>query len=429
MFSWYFKSNLLVRIIIGLVLGAIAGLVLGPDAKVLSPLGDILVRSLKMIVMPVIVSTIIVGAGSVKPSQLGKVGAKCMSFYMLTTGFAVAIGLFFGNILQPGNGLELAAEGATFKPAAAAKATSFLDILINIIPKNPFAAITTGDVLSTIFFCIITGIAISVLRHSEDARIKNAGDSLFYLFEGLAEVMYLIINWVLQYVPIGVFALIAVVFGAQGSKAFGPLGVVVIATYLAFACHIFLVYGGGLMLFGVNPISFFKKVKTASIAAFVTRTSSGVLPISMEVADKELGVDKSIYSFSLPLGATINMDGTAIYQGVCALFIGYAIGAPLTASQQITVIGTTILASLGTAGIPGAGAIMLMIVLNSVGLEITAGSPTALAYAMIFGIDALLDMGRTCTNVTGDLAVTCAVANSENELNKEYWEATEATQQ
>ncbi|WP_321402488.1 dicarboxylate/amino acid:cation symporter [Maridesulfovibrio sp.] len=428
MFSWYFKSNLLIRIIIGLVLGAIAGLVLGPEAKVLTPLGDVLVRSLKMIVMPVIVSTIIVGAGSVKPSQLGKVGAKCMAFYMLTTGFAVAIGLFFGNILQPGNGLELAADGAALKMAAP-KATSFLDILINIIPKNPFAAITTGDVLSTIFFCIITGIAISVLRHSEDARIKNAGDSLFYLFEGLAEVMYLIINWVLQYVPIGVFALIAVVFGAQGSRAFGPLGVVVIATYLAFACHIFLVYGGGLLLFGVNPISFFKKIKTASIAAFVTRTSSGVLPISMEVADKELGVDKSIYSFSLPLGATINMDGTAIYQGVCALFIGYAIGEPLTASQQITVIGTTILASLGTAGIPGAGAIMLMIVLNSVGLEITAGSPTALAYAMIFGIDALLDMGRTCTNVTGDLAVTCAVANSENELNQEYWESSEATQQ
>ncbi|WP_319778759.1 dicarboxylate/amino acid:cation symporter [Maridesulfovibrio sp.] len=428
MFSWYFKSNLLIRIIIGLVLGAIAGLVLGPEAKVLTPLGDVLVRSLKMIVMPVIVSTIIVGAGSVKPSQLGKVGAKCMAFYMLTTGFAVAIGLFFGNILQPGNGLELAADGAALKMAAP-KATSFLDILINIIPKNPFAAITTGDVLSTIFFCIITGIAISVLRHSEDARIKNAGDSLFYLFEGLAEVMYLIINWVLQYVPIGVFALIAVVFGAQGSRAFGPLGVVVIATYLAFACHIFLVYGGGLLLFGVNPISFFKKIKTASIAAFVTRTSSGVLPISMEVADKELGVDKSIYSFSLPLGATINMDGTAIYQGVCALFIGYAIGEPLTASQQITVIGTTILASLGTAGIPGAGAIMLMIVLNSVGLEITAGSPTALAYAMIFGIDALLDMGRTCTNVTGDLAVTCAVANSENELDQEYWKSSEATQQ
>ncbi|TIH16504.1 dicarboxylate/amino acid:cation symporter [Marinifilum sp. JC120] len=428
MFSWYFKSNLLVRIIIGLVLGAIAGLILGPEAKVLSPLGDILVRSLKMIVMPVIVSTIIVGAGSVKPSQLGKVGAKCMGFYMLTTGFAVAIGLFFGNILQPGNGLELAAEGATLK-VAAPKATSFLDILINIIPKNPFAAITTGDVLSTIFFCIITGIAISILRHSEDARIKNAGDSLFHLFEGLAEVMYIIIDWVLQYVPIGVFALIAVVFGAQGAKAFGPLGVVVIATYLAFACHIFFVYGGGLLLFGVKPMSFFKKVKTASIAAFVTRSSSGVLPISMETADKELGVDKSIYSFSLPLGATINMDGTAIYQGVCALFIGYAIGEPLTASQQITVIGTTVLASLGTAGIPGAGAIMLMIVLNSVGLEVTAGSPTALAYAMIFGIDALLDMGRTCTNVTGDLAVTCAVANSENELDQEYWEPSKAAQQ
>ncbi len=426
MFSWYFKSNLLIRIIIGLILGAIAGLVMGPEATVLSPLGDILVRSLKMIVVPVIVSTIIVGAGNVKPSQLGRVGAKCMGIYMVTTAFAVAIGLFFGNILQPGKGLELAVDASAIK-AVAPKATSLLDILINIIPTNPFQAIANGDVLATIFFCLITGIAISMLRHSDDERIRHAGNTLFHLFEGLAEVMYIVIGWVLQYVPIGVFALIAVVFGSQGAGAFGPLGVVVCTVYLAFACHISLVYGGGLLLFGVNPITFFQKIKTAAISAFVTRTSSGVLPISMEVADKELGVDKSIYSFSLPLGATVNMDGTAIYQGVCALFIGYAIGEPLTYSQQITVIGTTVLASLGTAGIPGAGAIMLMIVLHSVGLDITAGSPAALAYAMIFGIDALLDMGRTCTNVTGDLAVTCAVANTENEIDSKCWAENNAT--
>ncbi|WP_415712865.1 dicarboxylate/amino acid:cation symporter [Maridesulfovibrio sp.] len=206
----------------------------------------------------------------------------------------------------------------------------------------------------------------------------------FTCFEGLAEVMYIVIGWVLEYVPIGVFALIAVVFGSQGAGAFGPLGMVVCAIYIAFATHVLVVYGGGLLFFGVNPIVFFRKIKTASIAAFVTRTSSGVLPISMEVADKELGVDKGIYSFSLPLGATVNMDGTAIYQGVCALFIGFAIGEPLTFNQQMTIIGTTVLASLGTAGIPGSGAIMLMIVLNSVGLDVTPGSPAALAYAHDF---------------------------------------------
>lgn len=420
MLSWYFKINLLARIIAGLTLGAVVGLIMGPQAEIFSPVGDILVRSLKMIVMPVIISTIVVGAGSVTPSQLGKVGAKCMGIYMLTTAFAVGIGLFYGNLLHPGRGLELAAGSATPVPIPF-KETSFWDILIMVIPTNPFQAIAEGDVLATIFFCISMGIAISILRHSADERIRNAGNSLFHLFEGLAEVMYIVIGWVLEYVPIGVFALIAVVFGSQGAGAFGPLGVVVGAIYLAFATHIFLVYGGGLLLFRINPIVFFRKIKTASIAAFVTRTSSGVLPISMEVADKELGVDKGIYSFSLPLGATINMDGTAIYQGVCALFIGFAIGEPLTFNQQMTIIGATVLASLGTAGIPGAGAIMLMIVLDSVGLDITPGSPASLAYAMIFGIDALLDMGRSCTNVTGDLAVTCAIASSENEINRECW--------
>ncbi|WP_319781164.1 dicarboxylate/amino acid:cation symporter [Maridesulfovibrio sp.] len=420
MLSWYFKINLLVRIIVGLILGVVVGLIMGPQAEIFSPVGDILVRSLKMIVMPVIISTIIVGAGSVTPSQLGKVGAKCMGIYMLTTAFAVVIGLFYGNLFHPGKGLELAAGSVTLAPIPFNE-TSFWDVLIMVIPTNPFQAIAEGDVLATIFFCISMGIAISILRHSEDERIKNAGDSLFYLFEGLAEVMYIVIGWVLEYVPIGVFALIAVVFGSQGSGAFGPLGMVVCAIYIAFATHVLVVYGGGLLFFGVNPIIFFRKIKTASIAAFVTRTSSGVLPISMEVADKELGVDKGIYSFSLPLGATVNMDGTAIYQGVCALFIGFAIGEPLTFNQQMTIIGTTVLASLGTAGIPGSGAIMLMIVLNSVGLDVTPGSPAALAYAMIFGIDALLDMGRSCTNVTGDLAVTCAIASSENEINRECW--------
>ena len=179
--------------------------------------------------------------------------------------------------------------------------------------------------------------------------------------------------------------------------------------------------GAALALFKLNPLKFFQKAREAIVTAFVTRSSGGTLQVSMEIAEEEMGVSKGVFSFSLPLGATINMDGTAIYQGVCAIFIGFAIGAPLSLSQQMTIIATALLASIGTAGVPGAGAIMLMMVLNSIGLKIEPGTPVAMAYAMIFGIDAILDMGRTACNVTGDLAVTCIVAKSEGQMDLSKW--------
>jgi Na+/H+-dicarboxylate symporter len=230
------------------------------------------------------------------------------------------------------------------------------------------------------------------------------------------------VNWILQYAPIGVFALIADVFGKQGAEAFGPLGLTTLAIYLAFVGHMLLVYGGMLLAYRLSPIAFFSKAKEAIVTAFVTRSSGGTLPVSMKIAGSKMGISKGVYSFSLPLGATINMDGTAIYQGVCAIFVGFAIGAPLTFAQQLTIIATSLLASIGTAGVPGAGAIMLMMVLESVGLKVEPGSQVAMAYAMIFGIDALLDMGRTTCNVTGDLVVTCVVAKAENEMDLSAWQ-------
>ena len=421
-FSWYFKISLLVRILAGLILGAVAGLLFGPEIEVISPLGDIFVNLLKMIVMPVVISTLIVGAGSIHPAQLGRVGVKALGIYMITTGFAVAVGLVFGNVFQPGKGMELTQGGGDVALDAAMKTPSLMETIISIVPVNPFNAITTGQILPTIFFCLIFGIAIAYLKQHSNDRIKSAADTIYQFFEGFAEVMYLVVHWILQYAPIGVFALIAVVFGKQGSQAFGPLGMTTFALYLAFAAHILLVYGGGLILFKLNPVKFFRKAKEAMITAFVTRSSGGTLPVSMDVAENEMGIDKGVYSFSLPLGATINMDGTAIYQGVCAIFIGFAIGAPLDFSQQLTIIATAVLASIGTAGVPGAGAIMLMMVLSSVGLTVEPGTPVAMAYAMIFGIDALLDMGRTVTNVTGDLTVTCIVAKSEDEIDMSAWE-------
>lgn len=417
--NWYFKPNLLVRILLGLVLGAAAGLIFGPKIVWVSPFGDIFVRLLKMIVMPVVMFTLIVGAASINPARLGRVGVKALIFYMLTTAFAVALGLILGNIFHPGKGMELAGAASGFGKELTQP--SLIETVIKIVPKNPFSAIASGKILPSIFFSLIFGIGIAYLRESEDKRIKDSATTVFKFFDGGAEVMYKVVNWILQYAPIGVFALIAVVFGKQGAEAFGPLGIVTLAVYCALLAHLLLVYGGLLSIFKINPKQFFNKAKQATITAFVTRSSGGTLPVSLDVAEKQMGISKGVYSFTLPLGATINMDGTAIYQGVCAIFVGFAIGAPLTFGQQMTVIMTAVLASIGTAGVPGAGAIMLLMVLNSVGLKVEPGTTVAMAYAMIFGIDALLDMGRTALNVTGDLAATCIVAKTEKEIDETCW--------
>jgi len=421
LFSWYFKSNLLIRILAGLILGAACGIAFGPAIAWVSPFGDVFIRMLKMIVMPVIIFTLTVGAASVHPSQLGRVGAKALVIYMITTGFAVSFGLICGNLLKPGSGMQLA--GAAAEGLKSDIATpSLVDTLINVVPVNPFGSVAEGNVLPVIFFFLLFGIGLAYARNSEDEKISQSGQTVFRFFNGGAEIMYMVVGWILQYAPIGVFALIADVFGKQGAEAFGPLGFTTMAVYLGFIGHMIVVYGGMLLIFKVSPIAFFSKAKEAIITAFVTRSSGGTLPVSMGIADTEMGISQGVYSFSLPLGATINMDGTAIYQGVCAIFVGFAIGTPLDFGQQLTIIATSLLASIGTAGVPGAGAIMLMMVLNSVGLSVEPGSPVALAYAMIFGIDALLDMGRTACNVAGDLAVTCVVAKTENEMDLSAWQ-------
>ncbi len=418
--GWYFQTNLLLRILIGLALGAAFGLILGPKVAVVSPLGDIFVRLLKMIVVPVVIFTLVVGAASIHPSRLGRIGAKALIFYMLTSAFAVALGLLFGNLFSPGQGMQLA--GVADAAGKALQKPDLISTFINIIPKNPFSAIADGDILPIIFAALMFGMGVAYLRESKDERIKIAAETVFRFFDGGAEVMYKVVNWVLEYAPIGVFALIAVVFGKQGAAAFGPLGVITISIYLAMIVHIAVVYGGLLAVYKISLMQFLSRARSATITAFVTRSSGGTLPVTMDVAKTKMGVSKGVYSFTLPLGATINMDGTAIYQGVCAIFVGFAIGMPLTLGQQLTVIATAVLASIGTAGVPGAGAIMLLMVLDSVGLKVEPGTAVAAAYAMIFGIDALLDMGRTAVNVTGDLAGTCIVAKTEGEMDQKVWD-------
>lgn len=420
----YLDYPILQKILLGLILGAAVGLILGYAGYTeavktyIKPFGDLFVRLLKMLVMPIVLASLVVGAASISPAKLGRVGVKIVVYYLLTSAFAVFFGLMMGNLFRVGAGMSL---GTGEGKAIQASAPSLVSTLLNIVPTNPFGAFSSGDVLPTIFFAIVLGIALSYLVNSNDERIKTAGTTVLRFFDGLAEAMYLIVRGVMQYAPIGVFALIAYVMADQGMKVVGPLAKVVVAVYVGLILQITIVYFVLLKVFGIDPLKFLSKARDAMITAFVTRSSSGTLPVTMRVAEENMGTDKGILSFTLPLGATINMDGTALYQGVTVLFVANAIGQPLTFGQQLIVILTAVLASIGTAGVPGAGAIMLVMVLQSVGLELTAGSPVALAYAMILGIDAILDMGRTMVNVTGDLAGTVIVAKTEGELDESKW--------
>lgn len=425
-FDWYFKTNLLARILIGLVLGAILGIILGFFPDSIKPFvdgskffGDLFIRLLKMIIVPVILFSLIAGAASIAPARLGRVGIKIMVYYLLTSAFAVFIGLLFANIFQPGAGFNIVGDAAV-KGTQVAPPT-IAQILLNIVPTNPFESLMKGDVLPIIFFAVVFGIALSYIKDSKQAALAKSGAMVIDIVNGAAESMYKVVGGIMQYAPIGVFVLIAQVFAQQGPKAIGTLLLVTLTVYIGLLVHVVLTYGGLLSLYKLSFWKFLKGANEAMVTAFVTRSSNATLPVTMRVSEEKLGMPRSITSFTLPLGATINMDGTAIYLGVCAMFIGFATNQPLTFNQQLTVIITATLASIGTAGVPGAGAIMLIMVLESIGLKVTEGSAVAAAYAMILGIDALLDMGRTCLNVTGDMAGSAIVAKTEKELDMAMW--------
>ncbi len=416
--DWYFKSNLLMRILVGLALGAVVGLVVGPKIAWVKPFGDLFVRLLSMIVVPVIFLSLVGGAASISPARLGRVGVKIVIYYLFTTVVAIIIGLIFANIFRPGLGLNLAAGQAAGREL---KQPALVDTFLNLVPRNPVKSLADGDVLPIIFFAIVFGIGLSYLAESSNQKIRDGARAMLSFFDTGAEVMYKIVHGVLQYAPFGVFALIAIVFGQQGAKAFGPLGMVTLTVYISLVVHLVLTYGGFLAINKLSFLKFLKGGREAMLTAFVTRSSAGTLPVTMQNTEDNLGAPRSIASFTLPLGATVNMDGTAIYQGVCALFVAFAIGQSLSFSQQVTVVLTALLASVGTAGVPGAGAIMLLMVLESIGMPVKEGTAVAMAYAMILGIDAVLDMGRTSMNITGDMVGTVIVAKSEKELDMSKW--------
>ena len=410
----YLEFNVLYKILIGLVVGAVAGIILAASGVTALPpwismFGTIFTRLLKMIIIPMVLASLVVGASSVSPANVGKIGIRVVIIYLVTSAFGVIIGLCMANIFQPH--AELAAVEALAAGAAGKTgSTDVWSVIANIIPTSVLSALVNETVLQVIFFALVFGLCLSFMKVSKDERIAKAAQVSYQVFDCLAEVMMMVVRGIMQYAPIGVAVLIAEVFAKNGAKVAGSLLIVTIACFLGYIIHVVLIYGGLLKISGIKIGAFFKEARTPFITAFVTRSSNGTLPTTMTAAEN-LGVEKEVYAFSLPLGATINMDGTAIYQGVCAFFLVMSCyGRGLTFGEMglITLLAT--LASIGTAGVPGAGAIMLAMVMQGIGLPIAEGTVLAGAYAMILGIDAILDMGRTALNVTGDLTCTAVIA-------------------
>ncbi len=388
------------KILIGFIIGIILGAIWGPGISWIQPIGTIFLNLLKMLIVPLIFSSLVVGVSSIAdPKKLGRVAGKTIAYYLVTTAIAIIIGLLIGNILQPGAGMNLVLEGTAQE---AAKAPSLIDTLINLIPTNPIGAMAQGTILQVIVFALFFGYAMT--------RAGEKGKAVLTFFEGFAETMYKLTGIVMEFAPYGVLALIAVTVGKHGLSVLIPFAKLILAVYLGVIIHAVVVYSGMLSLVAkMSPLKFFKGFAEATLLAFTTCSSSGTLPVSMRAAQENLGVSPSIASFVLPLGATVNMDGTALYQGICALFVAQAYGIHLGLGGQLTILLTALLASIGTAGVPGAGLVMLSMVLTSVGLPLEG-------VALIAGIDRILDMARTAINVTGDGACAVVVAKTEGEL-------------
>ena len=388
--------SLIWQISIGFIAGILFGRMASPEVVgYVQPLGSIFMAMLNMLIVPLVLSSLIVGVASLGDLKaLGRIGVKTVVLYLVTTAIAIAIGLALGNIIQPGTGMDLALA----KAQEAKAAPSLGQVLTNMFPKNAFAAMVNANMLQIIVFALFFGVALTMAGEK--------GKPALAFFDSMAEVMYKMTAIVMKFAPYGVFALIAVTVSKYGMAVLLPFAKVIAAVYIGCIIHAVVVYSGLVTVFTrKSPLWFFRGIKEASLTAFVTRSSAGTLPVTMECCHN-MGVPEKVSSFVLPLGATINMDGTALYQGVCALFIAQAFGIPLSIGAQLGILLTATLGSIGTAGVPGAGLIMLTLVTTQAGLPIEG-------VAMIAGIDAILDMIRTSLNITGDAAVATVVARTE----------------
>jgi Na+/H+-dicarboxylate symporter len=390
------KLGLLERILIGFLLGIVAGAIFGPSIVGIKFFGDILLRLLQMLVIPLVFTTLSVGVAKIGGIKMGRIFAKTLFFYYVTAIFALIIGLFMANIFNVGVGMQL----GDLAQVDAVTAPPIAETILNIIPTNVVNAMASATMLQVVFFAIIFGISMGMAG----AVSKPIKDTL----ESAAEVMFKMVYIVMGYAPIGVFALMAWTVGNFGLSVLTPFAGLILVVYAGCIVHVFVVHTIFLWIFcRINPFRFLNKIKEAILFAFTTTSSAGTLPVSFKVA-KEAGISNSVSGFVLPIGATMNMDGTALYQTVAAVFIANAFGIELTIGQQVLIAVTAVLASIGTAGVPGAGLIMLMTVLGSVGLPMQG-------IALIAGVDRILDMARTAVNVVDDLTATAMVASTEGE--------------
>lgn len=397
------------KILIALVLGVVTGIILTfvpeavfskLDTYLLTPVGQIFINLIMMLVVPIVFVSIVLGtAGLGEPAKLGGIGVQTITFFLVTTAIALCISLALAFAIKPGTEGVFDVSIADYE---ANEAPPIMETLVNIIPTNPVSSMAAGDMLQIIAFAIFVGIALAILGD------KTSG--IHRLFDQANEVLMYLVNVIMKAAPYGAFALIASAIGGAGLDAIGSMGAYMGTVILGLFIHAAVTYTIAIWFLGRgNPITFYKGFFPAMSVAFSTASSNATLPISMKAAQENLGVSKSISSFVQPLGATVNMDGTAIMQATAAVFISQVYAIPLDFTDIILIIITATLASIGTAGVPGVGLIMLAMVLTQVGLPVEG-------IALIIGIDRLLDMLRTSINITGD--AVCAYIISENEKRK-----------
>ncbi|HBN90092.1 MAG: dicarboxylate/amino acid:cation symporter [Alteromonadaceae bacterium] len=418
------KLGLTARIVIGMVAGIAVGflfklLLAGQEERILHLLGmdiplkalfidgffhiggEIFIASLKMLVVPLVFVSLVCGTCSLSDtSALGRLGGKTIALYLITTAIAISLAIFAALLIGPGEGIQMQSD-ASFNPS---EAPALSQVFINIFPSNPIESMAKGNMLQIIVFAVLFGLAM--------AMSGKAGERLAAVFTDLSEVIMKLVTLLMNLAPYGVFFLMAKLFTTLGFETIASL-----AKYFAVVMCVLIIHGLVSyavilkLLTGLNPIIFFRKMQDAALFGFSTSSSNATMPVTMETVTKKLGVKNSVASFTVPLGATINMDGTAIMQGVATVFIAQVFAVDLSVSDYLMVILTATLASIGTAGVPGVGLIMLAMVLQQVGLPVEG-------IALIIGVDRLLDMTRTSVNVTGDAMVSCIVGKSEGAFDK-----------
>lgn len=417
------KIGLSTMIFIALLLGAAVGVLIHyfmPEGYfrdtlivegILYVIGQGFIRLMQMLVVPLVFCSLVCGSMSIGDTKtLGKVGVKTIGFYLLTTALAICIALGTALLINPGIGLDMDAVQKT-EMAASQEATNLTETILNIIPKNPIGSMANGDMLPIIVFALFVGIML--------AKMGNRGSTVANFFSQFNDVMMEMTMTIMKAAPVGVFCLIARTFANVGFSAFTPMLKYMGNVTLALVIQCFFVYQILLFIFTrLNPMKFIRKFLPVMGFAFSTATSNATIPMSIDTLDKKMGVSRQISSFTIPLGATINMDGTSIMQGVAVIFIAEAYGIPLTTTDLLTVVATATLASIGTAGVPSVGLVTLSMVLTSVGL------PTE-GIALIMGIDRILDMMRTAVNITGDAVCTTIIAFQEKVVNKDIFNKME----